>query len=99
MKVIVNGRERDLKDGASLKDALKGEPHVPGTVVAIHKSTESLRTESDDFEVRTNRGSFCIHLMIDLRSTPLVLQIWSIYISGCTGTRVATMGSLLFSLI
>ena len=62
MKVIVNGRERDLKDGASLKDALKGETHVPGTVVAIHKSTESLRTESDDFEVRTNRGSFCIHL-------------------------------------
>ena len=62
MKVIVNGKERNLKDGALLKDALKGEPYEPGTVVAIHKSTESLRTESDDFEVMTNRGSFCIHL-------------------------------------
>ena len=62
MKVIVNGKERKLKDGALLKDALKGEQYVPGTVVAIHKSTESLRVESDDFEVMTNKGSFCIHL-------------------------------------
>ena len=62
MKVIVNGKEKKLKDGSTLKDALKGEPYEPGTVVAIHKSTESLRVESDDFEVRTNKGSFCIHL-------------------------------------
>ena len=62
MKVIVNGKEKALKDGAQLKDALKGEVYVPGTVVAIHKSTDSLRTESDDFEVMTNKGSFCIHL-------------------------------------
>ena len=62
MKVVVNGNERDLKEGSLLKDALKGEQYVPGTVVAIHKSTESLRVESDDFEVMTTKGSFCIHL-------------------------------------
>ena len=53
MIVTVNGKERKLKDGALLKDALKGETYIPGTVVAIHKSTESLRTESDDFEIMT----------------------------------------------
>ena len=62
MIVTVNGKEKKLKDGSTLKDALKGEPYEPGTVVAIHKSTESLRVESDDFEVMTNKGSFCIHL-------------------------------------
>ena len=62
MKVIVNGTERKVKEGSTLKDVLKGEPYEPGTVIAIHKSTESLRVESDDFEVRTNKGSFSIHL-------------------------------------
>ncbi len=62
MKVIVNGKEKKLKDGAQLKDALKGESYVPGSVVAIHKSTDALRTESDDFEIMTNKGSFYVHL-------------------------------------
>lgn len=62
MIVTVNGKEKKLKEGATIKDALKGESYTPGTVVAIHKSTESLRHESDDFEVITSRGSFRIHL-------------------------------------
>lgn len=62
MKVTVNGVEKKLKAGAVLKDALRGAKHVKGTVVAIHRSTETLKVESDDFEVRTTGGVFRIHL-------------------------------------
>lgn len=95
MKVTVNGKEKKLKEGATLKDALRGEGYVPETVVAIYKSTESLRQESDDFEVVTNRGSFYIHLNGSETS-----QLWKSLIDsvkGCTARwsthNIAAFGS------
>ena len=62
MMVTINGIEFTLKDGATLKDAVANVDYEPGTIVSVFKSTESLRTESDDFEVVTTRGRFHIHL-------------------------------------
>ena len=62
MKVIVNGKEKILQDKAVLKDALEGEHYVKGTLVSIHKSTERLVKESEDFEIVTEKGNIVIHL-------------------------------------
>lgn len=62
MKVLVNGKEKELPSKATLKSALTGEHYVKGTLVSIHLSTEKLVKESDDFEIVTERGSMVIHL-------------------------------------
>lgn len=62
MKVIVNGKEKELRDKATLKDALAGEHYVANTLVSIHMSTEKLVKESEDFEIVTERGNMVIHL-------------------------------------
>ena len=62
MKVIVNGKEKKLSDGATLKDALEGEHYVKGTLVSVHMSTEKLVKESEDFEIVTDQGTIVIHL-------------------------------------
>ena len=64
MIVTINGKEYTLKDGATLKDAVALVDYVPGTTVSVFKSTDSLRVESEDFEVVTNRGRFHIHIHI-----------------------------------
>ena len=62
MIVTINGKEYTLKDGATLKDAVALVDYVPGTTVSVFKSTDSLRVESEDFEVVTTRGRFHVHL-------------------------------------
>ena len=62
MKVIVNGKEKNLPDKATLKDALEGEHYVKGTLVSVHMSTERLVKESEDFEIVTDQGNIVIHL-------------------------------------
>lgn len=62
MKVTVNGKERSLGDGATLKDAVKGEFYVPDTLISIHLSTERLIEETDDFEIVTSGGTMILHL-------------------------------------
>ena len=62
MIVTINGTEYTFKEGATLGDAVSMVDYEPGTVVSVFKSSESLRTESEDFEVVTTRGRFHIHL-------------------------------------
>lgn len=62
MKVIVNGKEKELPKGATLADALKGERYEPDSLVSVHLSTEKLVKESEDFEIVTSRGTMAIHL-------------------------------------
>lgn len=62
MKVIVNGKEKTLKNDATLKDAVLGEHYVKGTLISIHLSTEKLVRESEDFEIVTSAGDMVIHL-------------------------------------
>ena len=59
MKVIVNGKERNLPANATLKEALEGEHYVKGTLVSVHMSTERLVKESEDWSrsPRTSRSS------------------------------------------
>ncbi|MDR2698303.1 MAG: methanogenesis marker 3 protein [Candidatus Methanoplasma sp.] len=62
MKVTVNGKEKELENGAALKDAVKGETYVPGSLISIHLSTERLVRETEDYELVTSKGTMTLHL-------------------------------------
>ena len=71
MKVIINGKEKKLKDGATLKNAMSGQPYVKGTMVSVYMSEEKVTKETSDFEIITNRGVMVLHLM----DTPAA-EVW-----------------------
>ena len=62
MKVTVNGVEKTLRSGATLKSAISGEPYVKGSLVAVHLSEERVVTETRDFQFETDKGSFVMRL-------------------------------------
>lgn len=62
MIVKVNGKDKELPDGATLKEALEGEYYVKGTLVSVYMSTEKLTRKSEDFEIVTDRGTIVIRL-------------------------------------
>lgn len=62
MKVTVNGRERALRAGSTLKTAVSKEPYVKGSLVAVHLSEERLVRETRDFEISTPRGTMVLRL-------------------------------------
>lgn len=62
MKVLVNGVEKTLKAGSTLKSAIAGEPYVKGALIAVHLSEERLVTETRDFEIETPRGRMVLRL-------------------------------------
>jgi len=62
MKVRVNGIEKELKSGATLKDAVHGEEYVPGSLVSILLSTDKVTEETSDLELVTTKGSMTIRL-------------------------------------
>ncbi len=62
MKVIVNGQEKTLKKGATLKSAISGEQYDKDTLIAVHLSEEKLTQETSDFEIVTTRGVLVMHL-------------------------------------
>ena len=62
MKVTVNGKEKTLGSGAALKDAVKGETYVHGSLISIHLSTEKRVQETDDYELVTSKGKMTLHL-------------------------------------
>ncbi len=62
MKVTVNGRPKELKAGAKLKDAVAGEHHAKGALMSVHLSTEKLTRETDDYELVTDTGVMVLHL-------------------------------------
>ena len=62
MKVTVNGREKTLKEGATLKQAIAGETYVDGSVVAIHLSTDKVTEVTNDFAIVTTAGEMVLHL-------------------------------------
>ena len=62
MKVTVNGKEKDLPNGATLKDAVKGEAYEPNSLMSVHLSTEKLIGETNEFELITSKGSMILRL-------------------------------------
>ena len=62
MKVVVNGKEKKLRAGATLKTAIAGEPYVKGSLIAVHLSEEKLVKATRDFEISTPRGTMVLRL-------------------------------------
>jgi putative methanogenesis marker protein 3 len=62
MKVQVNGKEKELKAGATLKEALEGEAYVKDTLIAVYLSEDKVVKETSDFELVTPRGIMVLHL-------------------------------------
>ncbi|MDR1691126.1 MAG: methanogenesis marker 3 protein [Candidatus Methanoplasma sp.] len=62
MKVTVNGKEKVLGKGATLKDAVKDEAYEKDSLISIHLSTERLTKESNDFEIVTRGGTMVLRL-------------------------------------
>jgi putative methanogenesis marker protein 3 len=62
MKVTVNGKEKSLKAGSTLKSAVSGEPYVKGGLVSVRLSEKKVVTETRDFEVVTDAGTMVLRL-------------------------------------
>ena len=62
MKIIVNGAEKEVKDGAHLADALKGVNYVDGAKVSVFLSAEKVTQVTNDFEIITKYGAMTLHL-------------------------------------
>jgi len=62
MKAVVNGKEKDLPDGASVAQAIEGEPYVPGSSVALIRPMDAQRKLTNEYMVKTPRGCFIIEL-------------------------------------
>jgi putative methanogenesis marker protein 3 len=62
MKVYINGKEKDLKAGSTLKSALGDEKYIKDTLIAVYLSEEKVVKETNDFELVTDRGVMVLHL-------------------------------------
>lgn len=62
MKVTINGTERTLRAGTTLKTAIQGEPYSKGSLVAVHLSEERVVEETSDFEIVTTHGTMVLRL-------------------------------------
>lgn len=62
MKVVVNGREKTLRAGSTLRAAIRDEPYEKGALVAVHLSDEHLIRTTSDFEIETEHGTMVMHL-------------------------------------
>ncbi len=87
MKVIVNGKEKVLKSGATLKTAISGEPYYKDTLIAVHLSQEKLVQETSSFEIVTNKGTLVMHLN-DSEESKIWKSLIADKISGVTSRWV-----------
>ena len=60
MQIRLNGRNVEMASGAILGDAIKGEPHLDGTLVALTRPAGSVKKRTPEFEVVTPKGAFVI---------------------------------------
>jgi putative methanogenesis marker protein 3 len=62
MKITVNGRPVDVREGATIGDVIVGEPYTPGTMVAAVRPMDKVRKETDEFKFTTTKGAFVLKL-------------------------------------
>ena len=62
MRVVVNGKEKELPDGATVAQAIAGEPYVLGSSVALIRPMDAQRKLTNEYMIKTPRGSFIIEL-------------------------------------
>ena len=62
MRAVVNGKEKELPEGATVAKAIEGEPYVPGSSVALIRPLDAQRKLTNEYMVKTPRGCFIIEL-------------------------------------
>jgi len=62
MRAVVNGKEKEMPDGATVAQAIIGEPYVPGSSVALIRPMDAQRKLTNEYMVKTPRGCFIIEL-------------------------------------
>ncbi len=62
MLIRLNGRDIEVPEGTVLGDAIKGEPYLEGTQIALTRPASSIQRGTPEFEVNTPRGSFVIRI-------------------------------------
>jgi putative methanogenesis marker protein 3 len=62
MWIRLNGRDVEVAEGTTLGDAIKGEPYLEGTQIALTRPASSIQKGTSEFEVSTPRGSFVIRI-------------------------------------
>ncbi|MBR2255245.1 MAG: methanogenesis marker 3 protein, partial [Candidatus Methanomethylophilaceae archaeon] len=81
MKVVVNGKEKNLRARSTLKTAVAGEPYVKGSMISVHLSEEKVVNETSDFELVTDAGTMVMHL----EDSPLAAEWRSKYLASMRG--------------
>lgn len=62
MLIRLNGRDIEVVEGTILGDAIKGEPYLEGTQIALTRPASSMQKRTSEFEVSTPHGSFVIRI-------------------------------------
>ncbi|HRR67286.1 MAG TPA: methanogenesis marker 3 protein, partial [Methanomassiliicoccales archaeon] len=62
MRAVINGREKELPAGATVAQAIEGEPYLPGSSVALIRPMDAQRKLTNEYMVKTPRGCFIIEL-------------------------------------
>lgn len=83
MIVTVNGVEKKLRKGSTLKQAVAGEVYHPGACIAVHLSTETVREVTNDFALVTPMGDMVLHLY----DTPEA-KLFRNYVEAIKGVRI-----------
>jgi putative methanogenesis marker protein 3 len=83
MLLNVNGREVEAGAKARLSDVIKGEPYSPGALIAVTRSTSSIKKGTSEFEIVTPKGS----MVVRLNDTPLA-EAWRELLPTIVGSGV-----------
>ncbi|WP_409200730.1 methanogenesis marker 3 protein [Methanobrevibacter sp. DSM 116169] len=77
MLVEINGKEFDLKEGSTIKEAIdiSNSYYVPGTVICLIKGEKEFEKNIDKYKIKTNKGSIIIQMVDEANAKPLV-DIW-----------------------
>ncbi len=62
MKIIVNGSEVEAGAPATLSEVIKAQPYEPGSLLAVIRPSESIKKETDEFELVTPKGPIGLRL-------------------------------------
>jgi putative methanogenesis marker protein 3 len=83
MKLKVNGREVEVQEGSVLGDVIRDEPYHPGSFISIVRSSETIMSETNEFELLTSEGPMVLHLT----DNPLAKR-WREYYEMVKGNNV-----------
>ncbi len=62
MKIIVNGSEVEAGASPILSEVIHGQPYHPGTLLAVIRPSESIKKETDEFDLVTKKGPIGLRL-------------------------------------